>query len=1855
MPDVEDATGQNDADVILEGDTYEIIRKRLQSHGKDLKDRLAQLNQKRKEIFGSIEPTLIATERITTKNNCIPRDMVPIAGNRFIFGYNVHMGLKPETNLSDVFAVYAYNSAEHNFSESPISILQSGRFEEDFKALYKYYKNTVFAKFAVIAPHLYMIFQVGKTVGDIKTFKWLMDDDGVTYVDNRSDHEFTFPAQHEFTWERTTRDQHRFGEHPHIAIEERLFVEAVGGDITFKVEDNTDEGHGIYDEPVDNPDQTLDDAEIHYAVLGHMIIVRIRPYLENNFRYFIFNEKIQQVCRVDDIENACVLLPDDQGLIFSNGYYLQTGELKQFDSHLSDMKFEKRIGSANGEDFLYVFYNPETGDHILLAYNIIEQRVDTPIVCNGFSYFDTGEMLYFRNQESASKHHTIQIWQTPFVGDDYSFSEKSDSFLYKIGNPAIVRCMAECNELYKLLNREEVYAQLYIDIVKQATGIGDTYFWIDKEEGFHIKEVVLEIQHAASGAIDEFEKVVRLKKNTAAEVKRVTERTNEILGHIAPEKIDSIDLFVKGLADLRNGLGEIISLKDLRYVDLAAVNSLEETVRQKTDQMSNMCVAFLLKPEALTPYSERVSHIKTKIDTLDRTSDAKKLQENADAASLELEMLIEIVSNLKIEDSTQTTHIIDSISNVFSVLNQVKATLKNKVKQLQSTEGVAQFNAQIKLLNQSVVNFLDLCDTPEKCDEYLTKIMIQIEELEGRFSDFDDYILQLSEKRDELYATFESRKVSLVEARNKRADTLMRSAERILGGVATRVATIDDINAINGYFASDLMIEKIRDIVKNLHELGDTVKADDIQSRLKTMREDTVRQLKDRKELYVDGAHVIQFGEHKFSVNQQPLDLTAVQRDDTQFFHLTGTNFFEAIIDPAFQETAPVWRMETPAENDAVYRGEFLAYQLLKNLETANEEDKATFEALLSEDALNQWTAYVRKFMGPRYTEGYTKGVHDHDGAKILKALVAIHHAVGLLRFHPRVRSLARVYWSLYADENKKAIITSKLNSFGLMCSLFPNQEKQDRYIHELIGLLTDFVKQAAIFPEEDVPNAGRYLFFELTRQDKPTEDHFVISQPAGELVLEFTNHLKTCRYLERFGNGREQVRKEPLAEYELIRDWITGFVDTKSEPTITDYIDEASTILFLSGQDPLHFSRVQQKRDEIPVAMTVDITEMVGDHRVIENGCYHLNYIAFIEKLNHFETVVLPLYQRYQQLKKECIAQKRKELRLAEFKPRILSSFVRNKLINQVYLPLIGDNLAKQIGVVGEDKRTDLMGLLLLVSPPGYGKTTLMEYLANRLGIIFMKINGPAIGHHVTSLDPGEAPNLSAREEILKLNLAFEMGDNVMIYLDDIQHCNPELLQKFISLCDAQRKIEGVYQGRSRTYDLRGKKVVVVMAGNPYTESGEKFKIPDMLANRADTYNLGDIIGDSADVFKMSYLENALTSNPVLNKLSSRSQKDVYAIIRIAETGDREGVEFSGTYSVEEVSEMVAVMQKMMVVRDTVLAVNQAYIYSAAQADEYRTEPAFKLQGSYRNMNRICEKIAPIMNESELKTLLMSHYENEAQTLTTGTEANLLKFKELTGWMNDTEKQRWEDIKRKYKKHQLFKDMDTSDPINRVVGQLSGFQDGLDGISGVLTAGVSKMIESQNEHLKWEMAEREQQPAETRMALTSETLADFRDMITQTIDGFTKTEKQTAPLLPEKVEVVSRIPKVFLKILEKQFELMHTWMAPTLDETRQQSDDMDKLSAEMKTLKTLLRSVVKRTSNFDEALMYFNEALKLNPKDAESYYNRSVIWHNRKDIKRALMDVKRAVKLRPGSKKYSLFAAYLQNEAGKKKRPKSA
>ena len=108
----------------------------------------------------------------------------------------------------------------------------------------------------------------------------------------------------------------------------------------------------------------------------------------------------------------------------------------------------------------------------------------------------------------------------------------------------------------------------------------------------------------------------------------------------------------------------------------------------------------------------------------------------------------------------------------------------------------------------------------------------------------------------------------------------------------------------------------------------------------------------------------------------------------------------------------------------------------------------------------------------------------------------------------------------------------------------------------------------------------------------------------------------------------------------------------------------------------------------------------LVGDHKNIIKGEYELSYHDYYNKLANYSSEMVPLFHEYTRLKKNLIEQFKENLKLDELKPKVMSSFVRNKLINDVYLPLIGDNLAKQIGSAGENKRTDLMGMLLLISP---------------------------------------------------------------------------------------------------------------------------------------------------------------------------------------------------------------------------------------------------------------------------------------------------------------------------------------------------------------------------------------------------------------------------------------------------------------------------------------------------------------------------------------------------------------------------
>jgi hypothetical protein len=107
--------------------------------------------------------------------------------------------------------------------------------------------------------------------------------------------------------------------------------------------------------------------------------------------------------------------------------------------------------------------------------------------------------------------------------------------------------------------------------------------------------------------------------------------------------------------------------------------------------------------------------------------------------------------------------------------------------------------------------------------------------------------------------------------------------------------------------------------------------------------------------------------------------------------------------------------------------------------------------------------------------------------------------------------------------------------------------------------------------------------------------------------------------------------------------------------------------------------------------------------------------------------------------------------------------------------------------------------------------------------------------------------------------------------------------------------------------------------------------------------------------------------------------------------------------------------------------------------------------------MNRLAEKVVPVMNDDEVQALLLDHYRGEAQTLTTGTEANLLKFRELLGLLTAEEQARWDDIKKTFRRNQLTRGAEGSDAVGRVVAQLADFRAGLQAIGDTLEKQLSR------------------------------------------------------------------------------------------------------------------------------------------------------------------------------------------------------
>ncbi|HUF99890.1 MAG TPA: DNA repair ATPase [Ilumatobacter sp.] len=1606
-------------DAQLTGGNYELLRRRLGAQTEALLAATTAVDAIRTAAFGGTQISLTGASRLATAVACRARDATRV-GDVLVLGYNTELELGTITP-EHVFALYAAdpNAAELAplAADDPRNFLGDPTFREDFDKLYRFYGKARFSDLRVTRNQLLAVFRVGEREQDIQVLRWAVTDaGGVSYLDARGDRDYTFPAAHDLDWRESTREDQRAGAYPVTAVLDEVFVGFRAGRLQLRVDTGMGDTHAVIDEAVANPNQSLTDVAIRYATTGDVLLIDVALYGEGS-RTYVFSRSTRGGVRVDAAGHSSRMLPGGNGIVFCGGYHTAASGTRTFDVDTANMALEEVIAAPNGEDLLYVYHRRSDGAYLLMPYNLVRHEIAQVIPAHGFAIFDNGSMVLFRGQPQDAAEavsHPIQWWTTPFTAPDHVPPVAAgNEWAARVGNPALVSGLGAIFELSRIVTSGEPTQRTWENAAAGARRILDTNLWLNDNEAAPVRAALTEAAVTVGSLIDEYAVRERKKVQARNELVRVDQQVRDTLAKVGGASTAAAVVAMMG--ELRRTRGAVAGLGELEQLDPLAIEPLAQQLDEANVAMSARAITVLADATAFATFHQAVDTQTRAVDEATTTVELDAIAATLAAQAHDLDAVVDTVAAIDSGDPTVRTGIVRSVSDITGALNRARSILDQRRRALAATETGAAFDAERGLVEQTMGGSVATAATPEDCDAVLARLLVNIERLDSRYGDDPERGADLAELRNAVHEAVSAKRTTLVDERNRRASRLVEAGNRLIETVARRAAEQTTDQEVEAFLATDQMPSRVRELADELESLGDAGRAAEMRSALRLAAETARRRLRDRTALGGDD-NVIKLGSHRLSRTLQPYEVVLAPTGDGRVsVTVTGTDYASDVTE---QLSAFVDLLASPYPSEApdVSRSEYLAWAVI-----ADAERSGGIGALVA-DAANPTVLAERiaRLAERRHHDGYQRGVHDHDAARILTALSGQLAGEPLLRYTASARALARLWWHSI-DDSERTRLTGQLGLAAAARVDFGSSEPVDIARTQLEARLLEFVGEGPPpWSPGTLEAAAAYLVDEVADGDT-----FIVSDTATELLTTLESTVGAPRSSQFV--AAVNSAGTPVDRFLVARQWLAGFVGAAPERDRFRFdIDEAAAHLACRDSAPATRS--------VAGAVAVAATGLVADHARIVDGSLSTRLDALAGTAGARFALMESRWPAYIAARQAVIHAANVAIGLADLRPKPMAGFVRNSLIDQTLLPLFGSNLARQFGTVDATDAAR-QGLLVVVSPPGYGKTTLLEWLADQLGVLIVKVNGPALGQDTVSLDPADAPNATARAEVEKINLAFRLGRNVLLYVDDIQHTSPVLLSRFIPLADATRRIEGVIDGQAHTFDLRGKRFGVVMAGNPYTTGGGRFEMPDMLVNRADVHNLGDVSASHADSFAASYLDNSVTANPALAPHAARLLDDLDDIRRMAAGSLAvDSANLTHNWDASDLDASVRTVRQLGRARDALLAVNSAYIASASTTDEDRPTPAFLLQGSYRNMARIAARVVPVMTDTELDTLLDEHYAAEAQTLTDRSEENLLAYKHLVGRASEAEQARWAELVAAYRERQA-----AAHPASAVVRAIDG------------------------------------------------------------------------------------------------------------------------------------------------------------------------------------------------------------------------
>lgn len=354
----------------------------------------------------------------------------------------------------------------------------------------------------------------------------------------------------------------------------------------------------------------------------------------------------------------------------------------------------------------------------------------------------------------------------------------------------------------------------------------------------------------------------------------------------------------------------------------------------------------------------------------------------------DLDMLFELMVGLKVDDVIVCICVVELILVLYGCFNQVCVCVDQCCRLFGLVEVVVQFVVQFVLFLQLIISVLVLFIDFECVDEQLLCLLVQLEELESQFGEYEQFFGDILSKCEELVEVFEMYKQVLLDDCQCKVCLVLDVVNWIFDGLVRCIECFVIVDEFNVFFVGDLLIFKLCELVECLCMLYDNVKVDDIEVWLKGVCDQVVCQLCDCSDLYEVGGNVVWFGLcYCFSVNMQVLDLILLLCGDVLVIYLIGIDFLEILYDLELDVFKLFWLVIFDLELFMLYCGEYLVGSLLLVVQ----EGCDGFDlVVLQYDVVNLEVLdqCVCVFVVLCYCEGYECGIYDYDVVLILCVLL---------------------------------------------------------------------------------------------------------------------------------------------------------------------------------------------------------------------------------------------------------------------------------------------------------------------------------------------------------------------------------------------------------------------------------------------------------------------------------------------------------------------------------------------------------------------------------------------------------------------------------------------------------------------------------------------------------------------------------------------------------------------------------------------------------------------------------------------------------------------------------------------------